>query len=69
MHNPNDRNFIVPRDYSHTTWAMAAESRVNAGGIVAVILADRSHLFVNSGNTTLHQIDIHASPNIQTNLA
>jgi hypothetical protein len=69
MHNPNDRNFIVPGDYSHTAWEMAAESRVNAGGTAVVIQADRSHLFVNSGDTTLHQIDIDASPNIQTNLA
>lgn len=42
---------------------------VQAGGIV-VIPADTPHRFVNSGNTTLRQIDIHASPRfIQTNLA
>ncbi len=42
---------------------------VKAGGIV-VIPADTPHRFVNSGNTTLRQIDIHASPNfLQTNLA
>jgi quercetin dioxygenase-like cupin family protein len=41
---------------------------VNAGGIV-VIPANTPHRFVNSGNTTLRQIDIHASPRfIQTNL-
>lgn len=42
---------------------------VNAGGIV-VIPANTPHRFVNSGNTILRQIDIHASPRfIQTNLA
>lgn len=42
---------------------------VNAGGIV-VIPADTPHRFVNSGNSILRQIDIHASPKfIQTNLA
>lgn len=41
---------------------------VQAGGIV-VIPAGTPHRFVNSGDTTLHQIDIHASPAfIQTNL-
>ena len=41
---------------------------VTAGGIV-VIPANTPHRFVNSGNTTLRQIDIHASPRfIQTNL-
>ena len=42
---------------------------VKAGGIV-VIPANVSHRFVNSGNTLLRQIDVHASPRfIQTNLA
>ena len=41
---------------------------VNAGGIV-VIPANTPHRFVNSGETMLRQIDIHASPKfIQTNL-
>jgi len=41
---------------------------VNAGGIV-VIPANTSHRFVNSGDTMLRQIDVHASPQfIQTNL-
>jgi mannose-6-phosphate isomerase-like protein (cupin superfamily) len=41
---------------------------VTAGGIV-VIPADTPHRFVNSGETLLRQIDIHASPRfIQTNL-
>ena len=41
---------------------------VNAGGIV-VIPANTPHRFVNSGQTLLRQIDIHASPRfIQTNL-
>ena len=44
------------------------QREVQAGGI-AVIPADTPHRFVNSGNTTLRQIDIHASPRfIQTNL-
>jgi mannose-6-phosphate isomerase-like protein (cupin superfamily) len=42
---------------------------VKAGGI-AVIPAGTPHRFVNSGDTVLRQIDVHASPTfIQTNLA
>ncbi|HEX4629727.1 MAG TPA: cupin domain-containing protein [Chthoniobacterales bacterium] len=41
---------------------------VKAGG-VAVIPAGTPHRFVNSGDTVLRQIDVHASPTfIQTNL-
>jgi mannose-6-phosphate isomerase-like protein (cupin superfamily) len=44
------------------------EREVKPGGIV-VIPANTPHRFVNSGQTTLRQIDVHASPNfIQTNL-
>ena len=44
------------------------ECEVRAGGI-AVIPANTPHRFVNSGDTVLRQIDVHASPNfIQTNL-
>ncbi len=42
---------------------------VRSGGIV-VIPANTPHRFVNTGDATLRQIDIHASPRfIQTNLA
>ena len=42
---------------------------VKAGGVV-VIPAGTPHRFVNSGDTILRQIDVHASPKfIQTNLA
>lgn len=41
---------------------------VRAGGVV-VIPADTPHRFVNSGDTILRQIDVHASPTfIQTDL-
>jgi quercetin dioxygenase-like cupin family protein len=41
---------------------------VKAGGIV-VIPAETPHRFVNSGDTILRQIDVHASPTfVQTNL-
>jgi len=41
---------------------------VKSGGIV-VIPANTPHRFINSGDTVLRQIDIHASPRfIQTNL-
>jgi quercetin dioxygenase-like cupin family protein len=44
------------------------EREIQAGGI-AVIPANTPHRFVNSGDTVLRQIDIHASPKfIQTNL-
>jgi quercetin dioxygenase-like cupin family protein len=42
---------------------------VKAGGIV-VIPANTPHRFVNTGDTLLRQIDIHASPKfIQTNIS
>lgn len=45
------------------------EREVKAGGI-AVIPANTAHRFVNSGDTPLRQIDIHASPQfIQKDLA
>jgi len=45
------------------------QREVKAGGIV-VIPAGKPHRFVNSGETILRQIDVHASPRfIQTNLA
>ena len=41
---------------------------VKAGGVV-VIPAGTPHRFINSGDTILRQIDVHASPRfIQTNL-
>ncbi len=41
---------------------------VNAGAI-AVVPANTPHRFINSGDTMLRQIDVHASPKfIQTNL-
>jgi mannose-6-phosphate isomerase-like protein (cupin superfamily) len=44
------------------------EREVKAGSVV-VIPADTPHRFVNSGDTVLRQIDVHASPTfIQTNL-
>jgi mannose-6-phosphate isomerase-like protein (cupin superfamily) len=44
------------------------EREVKAGGVV-VIPAHTPHRFVNSGETVLRQIDVHASPTfIQTNL-
>jgi len=51
------------------TITVGGETRdVRAGGIV-VIPANTPHRFVNSGDTLLRQIDIHASPKfIQTNL-
>jgi mannose-6-phosphate isomerase-like protein (cupin superfamily) len=45
------------------------ERDVTAGGII-VIPANTPHRFINSGETMLRQIDVHASPKfIQTNLA
>ena len=50
------------------TMTVGKKRREKAGGIV-VIPAGCPHRFVNSGDTTLRQIDIHASPRfIQTNL-
>jgi mannose-6-phosphate isomerase-like protein (cupin superfamily) len=44
------------------------QREVKAGGI-AIIPANTPHRFINSGDTTLRQIDVHASPKfIQTNL-
>jgi len=51
------------------TITLGDETReAKAGGIV-VVPANTSHRFVNSGETVLRQIDIHASPKfIQANL-
>ena len=53
----------------YATITVGDEQReVKASGIV-VIPAETPHRFVNSGDTMLRQIDIHASPRfIQTNL-
>ena len=45
------------------------ETREVKAGDIVVIPASTPHRFVNSGETVLRQIDIHASPHfIQTNL-
>ena len=45
------------------------QTREVKAGDIAVVPANTPHRFVNSGDTPLRQIDIHASPRfIQTNL-
>ena len=52
------------------TITVGQETRAVKGGGIVVIPANTPHRFVNSGDTTLRQIDIHASPQfIQANLA
>src|SRR2546423_2569451 len=51
------------------TITVGDEERVVKTGGVVVIPADTPHRFVNSGDTLLRQIDVHASPKfVQTNL-
>jgi len=51
------------------TMTVGDETREVKAGSIVVIPADTPHRFINSGETTLRQIDIHASPRfIQTNL-
>ena len=51
------------------TITVGDEQREVKPGDIVVIPANTPHRFVNSGNTVLRQIDIHASPRfIQTNL-
>ena len=51
------------------TITIGEEQREMKAGAVAVIPANTPHRFVNSGDTILRQIDIHASPRfIQSNL-
>ena len=51
------------------TVTVGDEQREAKAGDIAVIPANTPHRFINSGNTTLRQIDIHASPRfIQANL-
>jgi quercetin dioxygenase-like cupin family protein len=51
------------------TVTVGNEQREAKAGDIAVIPANTPHRFVNSGETVLRQIDIHASPKfIQTNL-
>lgn len=46
------------------------ETRDVTAGDIAIVPANTPHRFVNSGDATLRQIDIHASPRfIQTNLS
>ena len=52
------------------TVMLGEEQREAKAGSIVVVPADTPHRFVNSGETLLRQIDIHASPTfIQTNLA
>ncbi|MGH8101322.1 MAG: cupin domain-containing protein [Chthoniobacterales bacterium] len=51
------------------TLTVGDETREVHAGAIAVIPPNTPHRFVNSGNATLRQIDIHASARfIQTNL-
>jgi quercetin dioxygenase-like cupin family protein len=50
------------------TITLGDETREVKAGAIVVIPANTPHRFVNSGETTLRQIDVHASPRfIQTN--
>jgi quercetin dioxygenase-like cupin family protein len=51
------------------TITVGDETREVKAGSIVVIPPNTPHRFVNSGDTVLHQVDIHASPRfIQTNL-
>ena len=51
------------------TITVGDETREVKGGGIVVIPANIPHRFINSGDTVLRQIDVHASPRfIQTNL-
>jgi len=51
------------------TITVGDETREVKAGCVVVIPAGTPHRFINSGDTILRQIDVHASPRfIQTNL-
>jgi mannose-6-phosphate isomerase-like protein (cupin superfamily) len=53
----------------HATIAVGEEQHEAKAGSIVVIPPNTPHRFVNTGNTPLRQIDIHASPRfIQTNL-
>ena len=52
------------------TLTIGNETREVEAGAIAVVPANTPHRFVNSGDTILRQLDIHASPTfIQTNFA
>jgi quercetin dioxygenase-like cupin family protein len=52
------------------TVTLGEEQREAKAGSIVVVPANTPHRFVNSGDTPLRQIDIHASPVfVQTNLA
>jgi len=51
------------------TVTIGDQTREVKAGAIAVVPANTAHRFVNSGDTLLRQIDVHASPKfIQTNL-
>jgi len=52
------------------TVTIGDETREVEAGAIAIVPANTPHRFVNSGDSVLRQIDIHASPRfIQTNLS
>jgi mannose-6-phosphate isomerase-like protein (cupin superfamily) len=52
------------------TITVGSETREVTAGAVVVIPANTPHRFVNTGDTLLRQIDVHASPKfIQSNLS
>jgi mannose-6-phosphate isomerase-like protein (cupin superfamily) len=51
------------------TVTIGNQTREAKSGEIAVVPPNTPHRFINSGDTVLRQIDIHASPKfIQTNL-
>ena len=53
----------------HATVTIGDQVREAKASDIAVVPANTPHRFVNSGDTILRQIDVHASPRfIQTNL-
>jgi quercetin dioxygenase-like cupin family protein len=53
----------------YATVTVGDETREAKAGAIAVVPANTPHRFLNSGDTILRQIDVHASPRfIQTNI-
>ena len=65
LHRHNYDEIIIVEEGSATCLAGDKQHEVKAGDIF-VIPAETPHRFVNSGNSPLRQIDIHAHPTFVT---
>lgn len=62
--HPYEEVFVVLE--GEATFTLGDQQRVVRAGEVVVAPADVPHAFVNSGETTLRQVDVHVNPRFET---